>query len=122
MLDSTLQNLGPWAGLSLKLLRVCIIASEYTVSTNDAHLSQVVQRLYLRAHEYANLANRAGPIPTDLRLACEDQDMSAKDLHKVSRASQRQGMWAEIHNLFSRLTPPFFFFLFSFLKLNWAWI
>jgi transcription initiation factor TFIID subunit 8 len=35
-------------------------------------LFPVVEQLYERAHEYANLANRSGPLVTDLQLACED--------------------------------------------------
>lgn len=43
----------------------------------------VVGRLYERAHEYANLANRARPITKDLMLACEEANLRTKDLHDV---------------------------------------
>ena len=35
-------------------------------------LSSVVERLYERAHEYANLASRASAIATDVALASEE--------------------------------------------------
>ncbi len=40
----------------------------------------VVQQLYQRAHEYANLSNRSGPIATDLLLAGKEFNMSPQDL------------------------------------------
>lgn len=43
----------------------------------------VVERLYERAHEYANLSNRAGAIATDLVLACEEYKLSPKTLHPM---------------------------------------
>ena len=46
----------------------------------------VIERLYEQAHEYANLANRAGPIATDLLRASVDRGMQTKDLHKLGRA------------------------------------
>lgn len=44
----------------------------------------VVTRLYERAHEYGNLANRAGPIPTDLLQVCYENGLSNKDLRKTA--------------------------------------
>ena len=42
-----------------------------------------VKGLFERAHELANLANRSGPIVTDLLLACEEQDVDPEQLRKV---------------------------------------
>jgi hypothetical protein len=50
----------------------------------------VVELLYERAHEYANLANRAGPIATDLLLASERCGMQTKDLHKLGAKSSKK--------------------------------
>ncbi|KAE9385154.1 hypothetical protein BT96DRAFT_605972 [Gymnopus androsaceus JB14] len=55
-----------------------------------------VQSLYHRAHEYANLANRSGPIATDLLLATEEIDkewayeVSPEKLGKWLRKRQRR--------------------------------
>jgi transcription initiation factor TFIID subunit 8 len=48
-----------------------------------------IEMLYERAHEYANLANRAGPITTDLMLACQDFRLQPKELHRVSPNSSK---------------------------------
>ncbi|KAF9046000.1 hypothetical protein BDZ89DRAFT_942356 [Hymenopellis radicata] len=45
----------------------------------------LIERLYGRAHEYANLANRAGAITTDLVLACNDFDMPTAKLRPKRR-------------------------------------
>lgn len=50
----------------------------------------VVQQLFQRAHEYANLANRAGAIASDLLLACEDFDLHPKDLYKVKISTTKR--------------------------------
>lgn len=44
----------------------------------------VVQQLFQRAHEYANLANRARAIASDVLLACDDFDLTPKELNKIS--------------------------------------
>lgn len=46
---------------------------------------QVVEQLYERAHEYANLANRAGPITQDLLLASADSGLQTKELRQLAR-------------------------------------
>ncbi|OAX39167.1 hypothetical protein K503DRAFT_106049 [Rhizopogon vinicolor AM-OR11-026] len=43
-----------------------------------------VQKLFERAHQYANLANRAIPIAKDMLLACEERDLRTKDLRAVA--------------------------------------
>jgi len=49
-----------------------------------------VERLYERAHELANLANRSGPIVTDLLLACEDEGLDTERL-KTAGEGRRRG-------------------------------
>jgi transcription initiation factor TFIID subunit 8 len=49
-----------------------------------------VERLYERAHEYANLANRAGPIVKDLLLACGDVRLQTKDLQASLNHSKKR--------------------------------
>lgn len=44
----------------------------------------VIQNLYERAHQYANLANRAIPIAKDMLMACEERDLKTKDLRTVA--------------------------------------
>lgn len=44
----------------------------------------VIQNLYERAHQYANLANRAIPIAKDMLVACEERDLKTKDLRTVA--------------------------------------
>lgn len=45
-----------------------------------------IQNLYERAHQYANLANRAIPIAKDMLMACEERDLKTKDLRTVVAA------------------------------------
>ncbi len=54
----------------------------------------VVQQLFQRAHEYANLANRARAIASDVLLACEDFDLTPRELNKVNKvtAKRKKGM------------------------------
>ncbi|KAJ7591282.1 hypothetical protein C8J56DRAFT_935141 [Mycena floridula] len=49
-----------------------------------------VEQLYRRAHEYANLANRSGPIVTDLMLACEDAKLSSKELRTTRNKTKKR--------------------------------
>ncbi|KAG6855078.1 hypothetical protein C0991_006007 [Blastosporella zonata] len=44
----------------------------------------VIEQLFTRAHEYANLSNRAGAIATDLLLACNEFDMPPDVLRAVA--------------------------------------
>ena len=43
-----------------------------------------VKMLFERAHEVANLANRSGPIVTDLLLACKERNVDLEQLNKVA--------------------------------------
>ena len=66
----------------------------YLNSLNRSSLL-VVQQLFQRTHEYANLANRAGAIASDMLLACEDFNLPPKDLYKVkiSRTKRKRGTY-----------------------------
>jgi len=43
-----------------------------------------VKMLFERAHELANLANRSGPIVTDLLLTCQERNVDLEQLKKVA--------------------------------------
>jgi len=43
-----------------------------------------VKGLFERAHELANLANRSGPIVTDVLLACKERNVDPEQLKKVA--------------------------------------
>ena len=43
-----------------------------------------VKMLFERTHELANLANRSGPIVTDLLLACQERNVDPEQLSKVA--------------------------------------
>ena len=47
-----------------------------------------VKVLFERAHELASLANRSGPIVTDLLLACEELDVGPEQLKRVAGGSR----------------------------------
>jgi hypothetical protein len=69
----------------------------------DRSSSSVVQQLFQRTHEYANLANRAGAIASDMLLACEDFNLHPKDLYKVkiSTTKRKRGTYD-----FSKILHP----------------
>lgn len=56
----------------------------------DRSFLLVVQQLFQRTHEYANLANRAGAIASDMLLACEDFNLPPKDLYKVKILAKKR--------------------------------
>jgi transcription initiation factor TFIID subunit 8 len=47
-----------------------------------------VKMLFERAHELADLANRSGPIVTDLLLACKERNVDPEQLRKVAGGSR----------------------------------
>lgn len=49
----------------------------------------VVERLYESAHELANLANRSGPIVTDLLLACKGEGLEIEQLRKMTALNKK---------------------------------
>ncbi|KAJ3509270.1 hypothetical protein NLJ89_g5312 [Agrocybe chaxingu] len=65
-------------------------AEQPTVQRLELEVSTFVQQLFQRAHEFANLANRAGAIASDLLLACEDYGMPPKELYQVKNATSRK--------------------------------
>lgn len=53
-----------------------------------------MQQLFQRAHEYANLANRARSIASDVLMACEDLKLSPKKMNEIRKrtAKRRKGI------------------------------
>lgn len=51
---------------------------------------QVVEELYKSAHEYANLANRAGPVAKDVLLASQDWGMETNVLHRFAVKAKKK--------------------------------
>jgi len=55
----------------------------------ECEVIYLVERLYKHAHELANLANRSGPIVTDLLLACKEEGLDIDQLKKIGRSRKR---------------------------------
>jgi len=72
----------------------------------ETEVAAFVELLYERAHEYANLANRAGPIATDLLLASERCGMQTKDLHKLGARSSKKRKREPLRRLETIVLPP----------------
>ncbi|KZT72658.1 hypothetical protein DAEQUDRAFT_762928 [Daedalea quercina L-15889] len=69
----------------------------------EAEVVAFVEKLYKSAHEYANLANRAGPIAKDVMLASEEWGLETNALHRFAiqaRKKRRHGSSMEL------LPPP----------------
>ncbi|KAL0949548.1 hypothetical protein HGRIS_009597 [Hohenbuehelia grisea] len=57
----------------------------------EVEVGAFIEQLFQRVHEYATLANRSGPIATDLISACAELDLHPKDLRRVcARTARRQ--------------------------------
>ncbi|KAH9482600.1 hypothetical protein JR316_0004700 [Psilocybe cubensis] len=56
----------------------------------EVEVATFVQQLFQRAHEYANLANRASAIASDVLLACEDFDIPPKELYQTKKATSKR--------------------------------
>ncbi|PPQ69382.1 hypothetical protein CVT24_001651 [Panaeolus cyanescens] len=65
-------------------------AVQPAVQRLELEVATFVQQLYQRAHEYANLANRANAVASDVVQACEDFDIEPKDLWAVKNSSLRR--------------------------------
>ncbi|KAF8165000.1 hypothetical protein B0H34DRAFT_687373 [Crassisporium funariophilum] len=65
-------------------------AVQPTVHRLEVEVVTFIQQLFQRAHEYANLANRAGAIASDLLLACEDFNLPPKELYEVKKATTKR--------------------------------
>ena len=50
----------------------------------------VIEKLFASAHEYSNLANRSGPIMTDVLLACQGHGLETKDLRRFVKRTTRK--------------------------------
>ncbi|KAK0453342.1 hypothetical protein EV421DRAFT_672489 [Armillaria borealis] len=72
--------------VSAELKRAGFDAAEPAAVVRLEHeVVAIVEALYHRAHEYANLANRAGAVATDLMLACKDYELDMKGLRTQTR-------------------------------------
>lgn len=49
-----------------------------------------MQQLFQQAHEYANLANRARSIVSDVMMACEDLQLQPKKMNEIRKRTARQ--------------------------------
>lgn len=77
--------------ISLELQRAGFdSAVQPAVKRLEVELVTFVQQLFQRTHEYANLANRAGAIASDMLLACEDFNLPPKDLYKVKTSTRKR--------------------------------
>ncbi|KAJ2933652.1 hypothetical protein H1R20_g3425, partial [Candolleomyces eurysporus] len=65
-------------------------AEPMTVKQLEYEVQAFVQQLYERAHEYANLANRAGVIAPDLLQACEEFYMPASELQSAAKRAKKK--------------------------------
>ncbi|KAG7448947.1 uncharacterized protein BT62DRAFT_928958 [Guyanagaster necrorhizus] len=72
--------------VSIELKRAGFDAAEPDAVVRLEHeVVAIVEALYHRAHEYANLSNRAGAVATDLMLACKDYELDVKGLRAQTR-------------------------------------
>ncbi|KAH9943121.1 uncharacterized protein BXZ73DRAFT_97176 [Epithele typhae] len=67
----------------------------------ELEVAALVQQLYERAHEYANLANRAKPVVTDVLCASDDFNLEAVEIYRLSKKSRKRK-----RNGSMRLLPP----------------
>ncbi|KAF9485405.1 hypothetical protein BDN70DRAFT_871456 [Pholiota conissans] len=65
-------------------------AAHPAVQRLEKEVAIFVQQLFQRAHEYANLSNRAGPIASDVLLACEEFDMPPQELYRLKKTLKRK--------------------------------
>ncbi|OCH93549.1 hypothetical protein OBBRIDRAFT_790074 [Obba rivulosa] len=54
----------------------------------ELEIVALVEQLYKRAHEYANLANRAAPIAKDLMMASGEYGLETKELHHIAEKAK----------------------------------
>ena len=65
-------------------------------------LCPVVQQLYERAHEYANLANRAKPVVTDVLAASDDYNLEPSEVYRLTKKSRKRKRGMPSHSV----VPP----------------
>ncbi|KIY45837.1 hypothetical protein FISHEDRAFT_24529, partial [Fistulina hepatica ATCC 64428] len=73
----------------LKLKGFRSVESQDTLDYLEHHAVTFIQELYSSAHLYANLANRANPIASDLLHACQDGQLETKSLRRKSKKRKR---------------------------------
>ncbi|RPD74346.1 hypothetical protein L226DRAFT_560599 [Lentinus tigrinus ALCF2SS1-7] len=56
----------------------------------ELEVAAFVQQLYERAHEYANLANRAKPVIPDVLAASDDYNLEASEVYRISKKSRKR--------------------------------
>jgi len=88
---------------SAELSRVGFESAELaTLQRLELEVIAFVEKLYKSAHEYANLANRAGPVAQDVLLASEEWGLQTNALHRfVVKAKKRDRRAASMD-----LVPP----------------
>ncbi|KDQ64774.1 hypothetical protein JAAARDRAFT_28412 [Jaapia argillacea MUCL 33604] len=72
----------------------------------ELEVTAFFEQLYHRAHEYANLANRAKPIAKDLLLANQDVSFETKELHLAAKKSNKRRREGDVIEPLSLLPPP----------------
>jgi len=65
-------------------------AEKSVVKRLELEVSTFVQQLFQRAHEYANLANRARSIASDVLMACEDLQLPPKKMNEIRKRTARR--------------------------------
>jgi len=60
------------------------------LTTIEREVIAFLDHLFKRAHNYANLANRAGPIAPDLLLACQDLHIPLMDVRKARQRGSKE--------------------------------
>lgn len=65
-----------------------------------------VQQLFERAHEYANLANRAGTIAPDLLLCLDDFGIEPKELYPLAQKRRTQSTETSINAAATNTSTP----------------
>ncbi|TFK43182.1 hypothetical protein BDQ12DRAFT_168052 [Crucibulum laeve] len=70
-------------------------AHQPTAQRLELEVVAFMEQLFERAHEYANLANRASAIASDLILACEEFDLLPKELYALRKRSSKRKRTAE---------------------------
>lgn len=112
MLGSMVRCRKHCISLNKRLLDVSAIYNLFYLTDSAFFLTQVVQSLYTLAHSYSNLANRSGPIATDLLLAAEDfekdwaYDVGPKTLAKWIRKRKRKQMKGRDTKGKAKAKPP----------------
>lgn len=83
------SNLLHWTGSNTQSWNVGLDVRQYC-HLLMLYFFSVVQSLYERSHNYANLANRSGAVATDLMLSCRDFDVQIKDLTSMKRKIKKR--------------------------------